>query len=69
MLVEGLYVLLDKEPWSKLEQVYDGTYYINTDLAETRDRLKKRMTTEMKLSPEEAEQRIEGNDFVNAKFI
>lgn len=62
-------MLLDKEPWSKLDQVYDETYYINTDLAETSERLMKRMTTEMKLSPEEAEIRIKGNDFVNAEYI
>ena len=70
ILVEGLYVLLSKEPWSNLSKdVFDKTFFIDTDLKETAKRLQKRMTSEMGLSPEEAESRIVGNDLVNAAYI
>ena len=33
VLVEGLYVLLSKEPWSNLsEDVFDKTLFVDTDL-------------------------------------
>lgn len=31
VLVEGLYVLLNQEPWKQLQEVFDKTYFIDTD--------------------------------------
>ena len=69
VLVEGLYVLLNQDPWKQLQEVFDKTYFIDTDEEKTAKRLKHRMMTEMKLAAEEADVRIYGNDLVNAKFI
>lgn len=70
VIVEGLYVLLEKEPWSELKrELFAKTFFVDTDEERTRSRLKNRMINEMKLSSEEAEGRIEGNDLVNAKYI
>lgn len=30
VIVEGLYVLLNKEPWGQLKNIFDLTYYLDT---------------------------------------
>ena len=69
VIVEGLYVLLDKEPWGQLKDVFNRTFFLDTKDELLIQRHKIRMTTQMGLSDKEAEERIFGNDLVNAKFI
>lgn len=69
VLVEGLYVLLDKDPWSKLRDIFSKTFFLDTVDHLIVSRHKHRMTTKMGLTMEEAEERIFGNDMVNAQFI
>ena len=54
MLVEGLYVLLDQVPWKELQNVFNKTYFIETDKPTVMQRLEKRMTEQMGLSVDEA---------------
>jgi len=54
VLVEGLYILLEKEPWSKLQDIFASTYFIDIKEGLTAQRLIHRMTTEMGLTMEEA---------------
>ena len=70
VIIEGLYVLLDFVPWSDLQdKVFDKTYYLDTPLDKTKDRLLDRMQKEMGLSYKDAEERVENNDLVNAQYI
>lgn len=69
VLVEGLYVLLNKEPWRQLKHIFSRTFFLNTEDNIMIQRHKMRMTTKMGLSEDEAERRIHENDMVNAKFI
>lgn len=60
MIIEGLYVLLDFFPWKDLKDlVFDKTYFLDTPLHKTKERLLNRLVNEMGLSPEEAEIRAE----------
>ena len=44
VIVEGLYVLLEKDPWVNLKKhVFDKTYFIDVPKEITAKRLKKRM--------------------------
>lgn len=70
VIIEGLYVLLEKEPWNQLkEHVFEKTYFIDVPKEITAKRLKKRMIKKMGLSETVAEERIKNNDLVNADFI
>jgi len=69
VLVEGLYVLLNKEPWAQLKRIFSRTFFLDTEDDLIIKRHKTRMTTQMGLSEEEAERRIFENDMVNANFI
>ena len=69
VLIEGLYVLLNKDPWSQLKQIFSKTYFVDTEDDIIIQRHKTRMTTQMGLTEEEAETRIFGNDMINAEFI
>lgn len=69
VLVEGLYVLLNKDPWGQLKHIFSKTFFMDTEDDVIIQRHKIRMTTQMGLTDEEAERRIFGNDMLNAKFI
>jgi hypothetical protein len=45
------------------------TYFLNTPLEKTKERLMLRLKTEMGLTTSEAEIRANGNDLVNSMFI
>ena len=62
-------MLLNKDPWNQLKEIFSKTYFIDTEDDIIIQRHKTRMTTKMGLTEEEAERRIFENDMVNAKFI
>jgi pantothenate kinase len=45
VIVEGLYVLLDKEPWGQLKDVFNRTFFLDTKDELLIQRHKVRMTT------------------------
>ena len=65
VFVEGLYLLLDIEPWKRLRAVFDEAWYIDVDIDEAMRRLFRRQTRNGR-SPRDARRRIETNDRVNA---
>ncbi len=68
VLVEGNYLLLDIEPWKQIKGILDFTYFINCDESILRDRvIKRHMKTGR--SEEEAIERVETNDILNAREI
>ncbi|CAH6722038.1 hypothetical protein CLIB1444_08S00452 [[Candida] jaroonii] len=70
LLVEGLYVLLNIDPWNQISQYLDDSWFINVDLDVARDRVAKRHV-EAGIEPtiEKAYQRVDSNDIINAHLI
>lgn len=70
VIIEGLYLLLDLEPWKEIASLVDLKWMINADLKVCRTRVAKRHV-EAGIEPdlELAYQRVDSNDLVNAEFI
>ncbi len=68
VFVEGLYLLLDVDPWRRLRNVFDEAWYIDVDVDEAMRRLFRRQTRNGR-SPRDARRRIETNDRVNAMQV
>ena len=69
VLVEGNYLLLDSDPWSRLrKEVLDEAWYLNVSVDECKRRLMKRHVG-VGLSEEQALQRIMTSDGMNAELI
>jgi pantothenate kinase len=66
IVTEGNYLLLDREPWSKLRTHFDMTVFLKPDREELRRRLLLRWQS---LSGAELIAKIEGNDMVNAETV
>jgi pantothenate kinase len=69
VLVEGNYLLLDREPWCQLhEKVFDETWFLNIPLQECEQRVKQRHI-ELGMTEEQARLRVKTNDALNAELI
>jgi pantothenate kinase len=66
VITEGNYLLLGREPWSKLRHLFDITVFLEVDEGELRKRLLSRWKD---LSPAELDAKIEGNDMINAETV
>ena len=69
VIVEGLYVLSEDEPWCQLQSQFDKTFYVDTYGEITIGCLIDRMINEMGLTEEEAFKRVENNDLKNADYV
>jgi pantothenate kinase len=68
VIVEGNYLLLNSEPWKKIKDILDFTYFIECDEETILKRLVKRhMKTG--LNEKQSIERIETNDMLNANEI
>lgn len=68
VVVEGNYLLLQREPWAGLNVLFDLTVMLAPDLAEIEARLVARWL-DHGLSPAEAKARACGNDLANARTV
>lgn len=68
VIVEGNYLLLDVEPWSRLDYLLDQRWYIDCKIEEAMRRVYRRQTRNG-LRPKEARRRIDTNDRLNAREI
>jgi pantothenate kinase len=68
ILVEGLYLLLQRAPWSELHALYDDSIFLNVSLAETKQRLMGRWLGFGK-SEADALAWIASNDLPNAETV
>jgi pantothenate kinase len=68
IIVEGNYLLLDIEPWNQIKDILDFTYFIDCDLNVSSDRVRRRHIS-VGRTPEEAANRVETNDLLNAQLI
>lgn len=67
IIVEGNYLLLDEEPWTKLRRHFALSVYLDEPLGELRARLQERWK-ELGFSAQEMELQVEGNDLLNAAY-
>ena len=68
IIVEGNYLLLDREPWTALRGLFDISVRINTPQELLRRRLVDRWTS-FELPSEEIARKVEGNDLPNGELV
>jgi pantothenate kinase len=69
VLVEGLYLLLDTEPWCQLrKKVFDETWFLDVPLPECNQRVMRRHM-ECGLTEEQAHKKVIINDSINAELV
>jgi len=66
IVTEGNYLLLNREPWSKLRRLFDMTVFLKVDRDQLRSRLLSRWQS---LSAAELIAKIEGNDMINVETV
>jgi pantothenate kinase len=66
IVTEGNYLLLGREPWSRLRHLFDVTVFLDVEEGELRKRLLSRWKD---LSPADLDAKIEGNDMINAETV
>ena len=70
VLLEGLYLLLDKEPWNQIQELVDDTWFVDVDPELARTRIAKRhMKAGIETTWEAAVSRAESNDLLNGAEI
>jgi len=68
VIVEGIYLLLEEEPWDQLSKLFDERWFIDCDLDVAMERVRVRhMGTG--LSDEQARYRVESNDRPNGVIV
>ena len=68
LIIEGNYLLLNAEPWSKLHQIYDYKILLNPDIDTIKTRLIDRWL-DNGYELEGATKRAMSNDILNAEFV
>ena len=68
ILVEGNYLLLDKEPWAQLHALFDLTVMIDVAQDELARRLRLRWQG-LGLNAQEIEKKLEQNDLPNGRLV
>lgn len=68
IIVEGLYLLLNANPWSLLKQYFDLSVNMNVTQAELRQRLEQRWQSHG-YNEAQIKEKVDGNDMPNARFI
>ena len=68
ILVEGNYLLLDRDPWARLAPLFDATVMIDVPEAVLADRLRARWV-HYDLTEDEIAQKLEGNDLPNGRTV
>jgi pantothenate kinase len=69
VIVEGLYLLLDIEPWCRIKDIVDFTFFLDCPQAQLTDRLVKRHMKTLGLSEEQARDRAVNSDLINAMEV
>lgn len=70
IIVEGLYTLLNVDPWNKVHKMVDQSWLVKVDIDVARDRLAKRhFEAGIENSMEDAYARVDLNDTFNGEYI
>lgn len=68
IIVEGNYLLLGQEPWSRLRPLFDVAVLVDVPEAVLRERLTARWQ-HYDLTPDEIAWKLDGNDLPNGRFV
>lgn len=68
LIVEGNYLLLDREPWSRLAAMFDMTVAVDAPEDILQQRLIERWL-DYGLTPPEIKAKVEGNDLPNGRYV
>ncbi|MBC2836278.1 nucleoside/nucleotide kinase family protein [Paragemmobacter straminiformis] len=68
IVVEGNYLLLGQDPWSRLRPMFDVAVLVEVPEAVLRERLRARWL-HYKLTPEEIDWKLDGNDLPNGRMV
>ena len=68
IIVEGNYLLLEQEPWSRLRPLFDVAVLVDVPEPVLRERLTARWQ-HYDLTPEEIAWKLDGNDLPNGRFV
>ncbi len=68
IIVEGNYLLLGQEPWSRLRPLFDVAVLVDVPEPVLRDRLTARWR-HYDLTPDEIAWKLDGNDLPNGRFV
>ncbi len=68
VIVEGNYLLLDRQPWAGLAPLFDLTIFLETPRERLESRLLKRWT-DLDYSRHDAEVKVRGNDMPNVDLV
>jgi pantothenate kinase len=68
LLVEGNYLLLDREPWTGLRKYFETTVMLKVDIDVLRERLTQRWI-DLGLEPALVRSKVEGNDMPNVLTV
>ncbi len=69
VLIEGLYLLYDKDGWGEVRDQFDETWFLDVPLNMAMSRLLDRHMRAWQLSREEVALRIQSNDLLNANIV
>jgi pantothenate kinase len=69
VIVEGLYLLLSKEPWNQIRSIVDVSIFIDCPEEILKSRLISRHMEAFQMSREKAEERVVSNDLPNAAEV
>lgn len=68
IIVEGNYLLMEQEPWSRLREMFDVTVLTDVPELVLRERLIARWR-HYRLPPEEISSKLESNDLPNGRLV
>lgn len=68
LIVEGNYLLIEEEPWTKLKKTWDQTIFINPGIDTLEQRLLNRWLR-YGLDTQDAKKRMLSNDLPNARYV
>ena len=68
LIVEGNYLLIEEEPWTKLKETWDQTIFINPGIDTLEQRLLNRWLR-YGLDTQDAKKRTLSNDLPNARYV
>ena len=69
VIVEGLYLLYNEEPWDQLRDLFAASLYLSTPLEVALERCALRNSKALGISLEAAQDRVQVNDKVNALLV
>jgi pantothenate kinase len=69
IIIEGNYLFLQEGNWKDVSNIFDYSIFIDIDIENAMNRVKKRHIECLKITEKQSEERIKSNDYINALLI